>query len=55
MQAQNTKYIGITGEGKDANKLVTSRSATETRLRRKTEYNNLEQEMIYENDEKIKP
>ena len=49
MGAQNTKYIGMTCEGKDANRYRMSRHASETRLRRKTEVNGLAYDMIYEN------
>ena len=42
MGAQNTKYIGMTSEGKDANRYVMSKSAQETRVRRKTEVNGSE-------------
>jgi hypothetical protein len=47
MGAQNTKYIGMTCEGKDANRYAMSRNASETRVRRKSEVNGLEYETIY--------
>jgi hypothetical protein len=49
MGAQNTKYIGVTAEGKDANRYAMSRSAQDTRVRRKTEVNGNEYDWVYEN------